>query len=372
MKIVIPNYNECITNVSNSILKHFNHGTYHNTIDALDSILEKNYKNVIVVLCDGMGSILLDEMLDNDSFLIKNRLKTITSVYPPTTTAATTSMLSGLNPNEHGWLGWDLYFKKENKVISMFINTVKDSDVKAEEYNVAKKTFPYESIINKIGKNYEAYELLPFVNEEYKMLDNQVDKIIELSKTPNKKFIYAYYEDPDHLLHDYGINSEVVKREFENINNSLEYLCDNIEDSVVIIVADHGHINTEYYNLDNYPSIKKYLERTTSLEPRAVSFKIFEDKKQIFELEFNKLFGEDFWLLKAEEVTQKQIFGTGKNNNHFEESIGDYVAIAKTNKGIIYSDATIKFPSHHAGLTDREMFIPLIVKEKQKVKIKEQ
>lgn len=178
MKIVLPNYNESITNLSNSILKHFNIETYHNTIEELDKILDKDYKNVIVVLCDGMGSILLDEMLDKDSFLIKNRIKTITSVYPPTTTAATTSMLSGLNPNEHGWLGWDLYFKKEDKTITMFLNTLKNTNIQAESYSVANTTFPYESIVSKINKNYETHELLPFKDIEYKIFNNQVEKII--------------------------------------------------------------------------------------------------------------------------------------------------------------------------------------------------
>ena len=43
-----------------------------------------------------------------------------------------------------------------------------------------------------------------------------------------------------------------TKEEFEYINKSIEYLCDNIEDSVVIVTADHGHINTEYYFLQEY------------------------------------------------------------------------------------------------------------------------
>ena len=368
MKTILPNYNECITNLSNSILKHFNIETYHNTIEELDKILDKDYKNVIVVLCDGMGSILLDEMLDKDSFLIKNRIKTITSVYPPTTTAATTSMLSGLNPNEHGWLGWDLYFKKENKTITMFLNTIKDTNIQAENYNVSRTTFPYESITKKISKNYETHELLPFKDIEYKIFNNQVEKIIELCKNPNKKFIYAYYEDPDSLLHEYGIDSEIVKIEFKNINSNLEYLCNNIEDSVVIITADHGHIDTYYYNLDNYPSIKNLLERTTSIEPRAISFKVIDSKKDEFVSEFNKYFKDEFWLLDASEVIDKCIFGTGENNTHFEESIGDFVALAKSNKAIIYSNDSYQFKSHHAGLTDREMLIPLIVKEKQKIK----
>ena len=188
MKTILPNYNECITNLSNSILKHFNIKTYHNTIDELDKILDKDYKNVIVVLCDGMGSILLDEMLDKEAFLVKNRIKTITSVYPPTTTAATTSMLSSLNPNEHGWLGWDLYFKKENKTISMFINTIKDTNIQAETYNVARNTFPYESIVSKINKNYSEVEYvynttMPVkINNEYgKIIENDDDKNIIVS-----------------------------------------------------------------------------------------------------------------------------------------------------------------------------------------------
>ncbi len=365
MKIVKPNYNECLTNLSNSILKHFNIKTYHNTIPFIDKILDENYKNVIVVLCDGMGSILLDEVLSKDSFLIKNRIKTITSVYPPTTTAATTSFLSGLNPNEHGWLGWDLYFKKENKVISMFTNTLKDSSIIAEEYSVASSTYPYESIMDKISKKYETYTVLPFKEEKYEILSNQVDKIIELSKLPNKKFIYAYYEDPDHLLHDYGINSELVKNEFKNINDNLEYMCSKLEDSVVIIIADHGHINCEYYNLDNYPSIKGLLERTISIEPRATSFKVFENKIEEFKIEFNKYFKDEFFLLDKKEVIESQIFGTGENNPHFEEAIGDFVALAKSSKCIVYDDNSILFKSHHAGLTEREMLIPVIVKKKK-------
>lgn len=372
MKTILPNYEECITNLSNSILKHFNLETYHNTLPFIDEILDKDYKNVIVVLCDGMGSILLDELLDKDSFLIKNRRKTVTSVFPPTTTAATTSILSGLNPNEHGWLGWDLYFKKEDKVITMFLNTIKDTNIKAEAYNVATTTYPYESITKKISKNYETHELLSFKNEEYRTLKGIVNKIIELSKNNNKKFIYAYYDNPDSLLHEHGINSELVKNEFQNINNSLKYLCDKIEDSVVIILADHGHIDCKNILLEDYPSIKKLLERTTSIEPRAVSFKVIPDKLEEFKNEFDKYFKNDFKLYTKEEIIKSKIFGDGLNNPNFEDAIGDFIAIAISDKSILDNRNLINFKSLHAGLTDREMFIPIIVKEKPKVKIKGQ
>ena len=43
--------------------------------------------------------------------------KELTSVYPCTTVAAMTSYRSGISPNEHGWLGWTLYFKETNRIV---------------------------------------------------------------------------------------------------------------------------------------------------------------------------------------------------------------------------------------------------------------
>ena len=130
--IVKNNYNECLTNLACSIRKYFDLDYNHNTLDYIDKILEDyKPKNVVTILCDGMGSNILDRMLDKDSFLIKNRLKTITSVFPATTVAATLSMLTGLNPCETGMLGWDMYYKDIDKTITVFINSEKgDPDFK--------------------------------------------------------------------------------------------------------------------------------------------------------------------------------------------------------------------------------------------------
>ena len=54
------------------------------------------------------------------------RLKDITTVFPATTVAATTSMMTGLNPVESGMLGWDMYFKDTDETISLYLNRVKE------------------------------------------------------------------------------------------------------------------------------------------------------------------------------------------------------------------------------------------------------
>ena len=54
----------------------------------------KQPKKVVVILFDGMGSLIIDEILKNDDFFIKNKICNITSVFPSTTTAATTSFFN--------------------------------------------------------------------------------------------------------------------------------------------------------------------------------------------------------------------------------------------------------------------------------------
>lgn len=124
--IVKNNYNECITNLACSIRKYFGLEYTHNTLKNIDEILEKsNTQNVVMILCDGMGSNILDKALDSDSFLIKHRIKPITTVFPATTVAATTSILTGLNPVETGMLGWTMYYKDIDKTIVTFRNSEK-------------------------------------------------------------------------------------------------------------------------------------------------------------------------------------------------------------------------------------------------------
>ena len=109
----------------------------------------------------------------------------------------------------------------------------------------------------------------------------------------------------------------------------------------------------------DYPDIEECLLRNTSLEPRAVNFFIKPDKKEQFEILFNKYFGNDFDLYSKEEVIESKLFGDGKENIIFKDALADYLAIAKTNKTLLYYGSEI-LKSQHAGYTDDEILVPLI------------
>ena len=67
------------------------------------------------------GSKYIQKKLKNFCpFMIDHQRFDMEAVYPPTTVAATTALLSGKYPIETGWLGWTQYFRKSNLYVEMF------------------------------------------------------------------------------------------------------------------------------------------------------------------------------------------------------------------------------------------------------------
>lgn len=362
MDIKYTNYNKCLTNVANSILKYYDLKTYHSTLKELDDILEeKKYKNIILMLYDGMGSNILKRNLSSNSFLNKNKLMNIDAVFPATTTASTTSVLSGKNPNEHGWLGWDLYFKEFDKTISIFPNTIKDTNLLFSEQNVSEIKYQYTNIIKKVATKVNSVGLFPFKETKYIDIDDMHSKILNICNNNKNNFIYAYLEEPDSTMHRNGTDSKITKDLFENLNRKTEVFARKLKDTLLILIADHGHMNATPIFLNQYEDIFNLLEHNISIEARATSFFIKQGKQKDFEKIFNKYFKNDFILYTKEKVIKNRLFGPGKNNIYFEDTIGDFLAVATKDKYFLYNEHGKIFKSVHAGITEDEVVVPLII-----------
>ena len=256
------NYQDCLTNIACSIRKYFGLTSPHQTNSFLDQLLEERKpSNVVMILFDGMGSRILERSLDKNSFFLKQRVKDITTVFPATTTAATTSIRTGLNPVEHGWLGWDTYIEPIDKTITLFLNSEKGKEELCEEFLTVKDLLVTKTIaseINEIGL-YQARELFPFGENKYSNLDEMLERIKKEVNSSGKKFIYAYDDEPDHSMHILGPDSEEVKRLIKVRNDKIEALCKELTDTVVIVLADHGHIQVEPIYLNDYPEVVNML-----------------------------------------------------------------------------------------------------------------
>jgi predicted AlkP superfamily pyrophosphatase or phosphodiesterase len=364
------NYQETLTNLACSIRKYFGLTYQHQTLKYVDKLLEdKKPNNVIVILYDGMGSKIIKKILDKNDFFIKNQYKEITTVFPATTTAATTSIRTGLNPVEHGWLGWNTYIKPIDKIITMFLNTEKGhEDIVNQDYlKIRTKELFYKTIVEEINDetNYQAFELMPFGDDKYKDLDDMLKKIKELAKQKGKKYLYAYDSEPDSTMHNFGACSKQAQELIKERNQKTEELVNNLQDAIIFIIADHGHINVDNIYLKDYPEIKDLLERNTSGETRSLIFKVKAGQKAIFKKKFNQIFANDFNLYTKDEIIASKLYGDGKENPLFRDALGDFIAISKGNKALI-NDGDEILKSNHAGYSDDEIYIPLIIIDKTK------
>lgn len=368
-ELMLPVEGKNLVNLSNSILKEMGAKTLNDTLEELDQIfLEKDYENIIVLLYDGLGTAILEKYLPRESFFRKNKIENISSVFPATTVAATTSVLTGLYPCEHGWIGWDMYFKDDNETISVYTNKIKDTNISSKHKVKQRKEMKYKTIIDIINEDTDnkAYVIWPF-DYEYpcNTLEEIENRICNICTKEGKKFIYAYYTNPDTILHEEGEGIN-IKNVVDEINRKTERIYIKLpSNSIVIVIADHGHIKCKYEILSNNKELFNMLERTTTIEPRACGIKLRENvDKNDFEKLFKKLYGEDFKLIPKDEILKNNLFGKGENHILLEDSIGDYIAIAIKDVCLNYDEKGKVFKSNHAGITKDEMEIPLIVLKK--------
>ncbi|MDY5910555.1 MAG: alkaline phosphatase family protein [Inconstantimicrobium porci] len=365
MMIKYPDYNNSILNISNSVLKSFGAEYTHNTLPELDEVLSKNYKNVVLMVFDAMGSFNIKEFLSDDSFLINHKRKDITSVFPATTTAALTTLKSGLMPCEHSWLGWSLHFDEVDNNVNIFVNT-DDNYKPVADYNVAEKYISYKSVVDKINEagTAKAFSVSPF--DEYKIntFEELISAVKEICEQDERHYIYAYWPQPDSSMHKEGIHSNEAKEWIERINNEIENLGRQLNDTLIIVTADHGHINGDNKLISDYKDITDTLKWMPSMEARTRDFFVKDGMHEQFKKAFNKHFGKDFILFSKKEVLEKNLFGKGKSHPRFEGFIGDYIAASVTSKALCVNENEYReLKGVHAGLTEEEMTVPLIIIE---------
>ncbi len=379
--ILMPNYEHSILNLITSVLKHYDVETKYTGLEKIDKMLEKQYRNVILVILDGMGENILKSISPKGMFY-SNKIDNITSVFPSTTTAAMTTYYSGRPPIETGWIAWSQYFKEYGRSIDLLpekdsytgeklqINNLKISDI------VGYKTI-YEQIKEKNVKSYEIVPSYCAKKSKVTMLADNVeemcDSIVTLCKNTERKFVLAYNDNPDGIIHKTGCYSEETRDFILNTEKIFEKMLQELENTntLIILSADHGHQDiNEAVDILDLEDIQDCLIMPPTFESRMVGFFVKDSRKKEFEEIFNKQFKDKYILYSKEEFLKSNLLGYGDKHRKVDDFVSDYVAVAISDTRIklgTYLSKELKHPdekkSTHCGLTRNEMEVPLIVFE---------
>lgn len=363
-----PDWNNSNLNISATLAEFLGAKNNNSTLPILKEELKKNYKNIVFICFDGMGINPLEINLNKNDFLRKNVVKTLTSTFPSTTTNATTSLITNLLPLEHGWLGWSLHFNKIKQNVDIYLHANSVTGEKIDfEYPIVDNSNCY---FDNTNSDYNVTAILPGYVQTKKTEkviiqteDDLFDNIKNICSKQGKQFIYCYYPDPDSTMHEYGVSSKEAKEVISCLNNKIEKLYNEVDDTLFIVTADHGQVDVNGY-IEFYKDIdfNSLLEYPAFLDARTPAFIVKKGKEKEFENLFTKKYGEDFILYKSKDLISQNYFG---NKGEYSYLLGDYIAVGTyTHKLLLAHDRAQRFKGHHTSLTE-EMLVPLIMFSKK-------
>lgn len=368
-----PDYNRSILSISSSIMKYYGIKSNYKSLNELDNILKNNYKNVIFLILDCLGTKVLENNLSKKNILRTNLLTSVTSVFPPTTAAATSAIHSGMSPFENGWIGWMPYNKKYNRMIELFTGKDFYTREKIVE-NLENNDLKYKTIYDKIcevNKYINFHRIFPdkIDNNGINSFEELCNRIKNECNNNDKNLISAYWDEPDHTIHYNGVNSDITKEVIKNLDKNLAELITDLEDSVIIITADHGAVDVEEVYINEIKEINDCLRLPPSIESRFVSFFIKKGMKRNFKMALKKHFNGKYILYTKEQFLKEGLLGMGICHKRINDYFGDYVLVVNSNLNIRYSINGKKDRLHvadHGGITIDEMTVPLIILESKK------
>ena len=366
-----PDYDRSILSISSSILKNYGLKSNYKSLLELDEVLSKKYRNVVFLILDCLGTVVLENDLPEKSILRKSHVTDVTSVFPPTTAAATPAFHSGLSPLENGWVGWMPYFKEYNCMIELF--TGKDFYTKEKIMQPAEKdSLKYKTIYEKVcekNKDIKYHKVFPsnIVENGADTFSELCDQIKKSCNNKDKNLVSAYWADPDHTIHHNGVYSKAVKDVLKDIDNNLVKLTKELsKDTVIIISADHGAVDVIDTYINEIKEIDECLKRPPSIESRVISFFIKRGMKTKFKNALRKNFKDKYILYTKNQFIKQNLFGRGKEHKRIQEYLGDYIMIVNSDLNIRYSingeiDKDKEHLADHGGITEEEMMVPLII-----------
>ena len=157
-KLRFPDYDNSILCTISSVLKYYGIDNGHCSLKSLDKLLKKKFKNVVLIILDGMGEHILNR-LSKDGYFKRNELTVVNSVYPSTTTAAMTTYYSGKSPLETGWIAWSQYFKEYGRCLNMLprVESYTEEKLKNVGKDVYAEVINYKSVYEMIEENFSSF-----------------------------------------------------------------------------------------------------------------------------------------------------------------------------------------------------------------------
>jgi len=368
--------------------------------DALGGVDTAGIDNVVLLLVDGLGYREWKRQSTKGFFGAlsrKGNVRPITTIFPSTTSAALTTLCTGLTPQEHGLPEWYVYLQELGEVIrGLWFNRVGDAvndTLKGElspralfdgttiyqrlkREGVVSTTVTNRFVVNSVYSKYSRRGAGVATYSSASDLTVLLRRLVEGAKGRN--YFNVYWSYVDHVEHRDGPNTDEAEVEASLISHAFEegFLSklgrDAARRTLVLVTADHGQVLAppeELIYTNRLGKLVKAFERNPSGKPippwGAPRDSYMQIKKSMLG-ETQDYLARKFegiaTVLKTEDALKEGLFGLNGPSAKFRRRIGNLMILPHGTRTIWYryeKEKPYDLKGHHGGLSKDEMTIPL-------------
>lgn len=193
--------------------------------------------------------------------------------------------------------------------------------------------------------------------------------IEKLANLDSSGLVIAYWAGLDSYAHEHGIDSPEVEALFRELDLGCQKTLSLLAERGhrIIISSDHGLIDCpedKAIYLDEHPRLASMLTLPLCGEPRCAYCYVRSDMREEFERYITEELSLACELKKSREMISEDFFGLGQPARQLEERVGEYVLLMRdkyTLKDRILSEKRYRLHGVHGGLSEEELYVPLIL-----------
>ncbi|WP_148715977.1 alkaline phosphatase family protein [Chitinolyticbacter meiyuanensis] len=337
-------------------------------------------RHVAMILIDGLGEAQLDR-LGAGGWLHAAPRTVIDSVFPPTTAAAVTTILTGRSPAEHGLIGWhQLHGEEIIAPLPLYVRHPAASPSMPEA--LAASLYAAPPLFDRLDRS--ATLLMPdFICDSpcsghhggqaarlpYRDFDDAFAQLTARLAQAEPTFQYLYLPQLDTLMHERGPTSVEAAALFAELEAHLVRLAEHASrhDAAIVITADHGFVHApaeQWIDIDRIAPLAELLIRPLSGETRLAYCHLQPGSIERFMALAQAHVGHACWPVESCRLLEAGVFGPGSPHPELARRCGDVTLIAKPGwnlRDTLPGERRLQLAGVHAGVTAEEIRIPLIV-----------
>ncbi|TFB92004.1 alkaline phosphatase family protein [Cryobacterium sp. TMT1-3] len=340
-------------------------------------------RKAVVILADGLGASSIRARSGHARFLSSrlNKSSIIDGVFPATTAAGIATLTTGVEPGQHGLVGYQVLDGARDRVVNQL--TGWDGDMRPATWQRERTVFERaadESVPSfAIGpKRFVASGFTQAVlrGARYVAADTVADRFAAarsiLSENPTA-LIYLYVAELDVAAHAHGWQSDRWLAQLETLDSEVSRFASTLRsDEGLLLTADHGVIDvpsTRHVLFDTEPALISGVRHVAGdprcvqlyLEPQQTAGSASSAADTLADA-WRESQGDRAWIYTRAEAVAAGLYG--RVADEVLPRIGDVVIAAR--KSIAYYDSRPAnqkargMIGQHGSLTDEEVRVPLI------------